>query len=245
MLYLAGVPGKTRKINTKLAEAFRDHPGVIAWHISNELGGECHCPLCQEAFRNWVKRKYGSLQALNHAWNTAFWSHTYQSFDQVESPSPKGDASLHGLNLDWKRFVTDQTADFVKWEISALRDAGAKQPTTINMMYDFKGLDYHKFADIVDFVSWDNYPTWHKEAEAVTAADTAMQHDIMRSIQKKAVLSDGELSVRNKLAAGQQTEKSRACCTPHPCRPWRTDQTASCISRCARAVELPKSFMER
>ena len=64
-------------------------------------------------------------------------------------------------------------------------DAGAKQPTTINMMYDFKGLDYHKFADIVDFVSWDNYPTWHKEAEAVTAADTAMQHDIMRSIQKK------------------------------------------------------------
>ena len=118
---------KTRKINTKLAEAFKDHPGVIAWHISNELGGECHCPLCQEAFRNWVKQKYGSLQALNHAWNTAFWSHTYQSFDQVESPSPKGDASLHGLNLDWKRFVTDQTADFVKWEISALRDAGAKE----------------------------------------------------------------------------------------------------------------------
>ena len=54
---------KTRKINTKLAEAFKDHPGVIAWHISNELGGECHCPLCQEAFRNWVKQKYGSLQA--------------------------------------------------------------------------------------------------------------------------------------------------------------------------------------
>lgn len=118
---------KTRKINTKLAEAFKDHPGVIAWHISNELGGECHCPLCQEAFRNWVKQKYGSLQALNHAWNTAFWSHTYQSFDQVESPSPKGDASLHGLNLDWKRFVTDQTADFVKWEISALRDAASMQ----------------------------------------------------------------------------------------------------------------------
>ena len=67
---------KTRKINTILAEAFRVHPGGIAWHISNELGGECHCPLCQEAFRNWVKQKYGCLQALNHAWNTAFWSHT-------------------------------------------------------------------------------------------------------------------------------------------------------------------------
>lgn len=115
---------KTRIINTKLAEMFKDHPGVIAWHISNEYGGECHCPLCQEAFRGWVKKKYGTLKRLNRAWNTGFWSHTYQSFDQVESPSPKGDSSLHGLNLDWKRFVTDQTADFVKWEIKALRDAG-------------------------------------------------------------------------------------------------------------------------
>ena len=41
---------------------FKDHPGVIAWHISNEYGGECHCPLCQEAFRGWVKKKYGTLE---------------------------------------------------------------------------------------------------------------------------------------------------------------------------------------
>ena len=188
---------KTRIINTKLAEMFKDHPGVISWHISNEYGGECHCPLCQEAFRGWVKKKYGTLERLNRAWNTGFWSHTYQSFDQVESPSPKGDSSLHGLNLDWKRFVTDQTADFVKWEIKALRDAGAEQPSTINMMYNFTGLNYYKFADVIDFVSWDNYPTWHKEAETVTAMDT-----------EKAVLSDGELSFRNELAVRQQAEKT-------------------------------------
>ena len=71
-----------------------------------------------------------------------------------------------------KRFVTDQTADFVNWEIKALRDAGAEQPSTINMMYNFTGLNYYKFADVIDFVSWDNYPTWHKEAETVTAMDT-------------------------------------------------------------------------
>ena len=53
------------------------------------------------------------------------------------------------------------------------------------MMYNFTGLNYYKFADVIDFVSWDNYPTWHKEAETVTAMDTGMQHDIMRSIQKK------------------------------------------------------------
>lgn len=179
---------KTRIMNTKLAEKFKDHPGVIAWHISNEYGGECHCPLCQAAFKNWLKDKYQTVDMMNRAWATTFWSHRYNDFDQVDSPSPRGDSSLHGLNLDWKRFVTDQTVDFVKWEIQALRDAGSDKPTTINMMYDFQGLNYHKFADVVDFVSWDNYPQWHKKEEYLTAMDNGMQHDIMRSIQKKPFL---------------------------------------------------------
>ena len=179
---------KTRIMNTKLAEKFKDHPGVIAWHISNEYGGECHCPLCQAAFKNWLKDKYQTVDKMNRAWATTFWSHRYHDFDQVDSPSPRGDSSLHGLNLDWKRFVTDQTVDFVKWEIRAIRDAGSDKPTTINMMYNFQGLNYHKFADVVDFVSWDNYPQWHKKEEYLTAMDNGMQHDIMRSIQKKPFL---------------------------------------------------------
>ena len=47
---------KVRQINMKLAEHFGDHPGVLMWHISNEYGGECHCPLCQSAFRGWLKK---------------------------------------------------------------------------------------------------------------------------------------------------------------------------------------------
>lgn len=97
---------------------------MILLHISNELGGECHCPLCQEAFRQWLKEKYGTIEELNRRWNTTFWSHTYQSFDQVESPSPRGESMLHALTLDWKRFVTYQTADFAKMEKEALQ-AGA------------------------------------------------------------------------------------------------------------------------
>ena len=95
---------------------------------------------------------------------------------------------LHGLNLDWKRFVTDQTADFVAWEKAAIRAGGSELPVTINMMYDFQGLNYHKFKDLIDVVSWDNYPTWHKEAEEVTALDAALQHDFMRSLMKKPFL---------------------------------------------------------
>lgn len=179
---------KTRIMNTKLAERFGDHPGVIAWHISNEYGGECHCPLCQEAFRQWLKEKYQDVENLNRAWATTFWSHIYTNFDQIESPSPIGESGLHGLNLDWKRFVTDRTVDFAKHEIQAIRDAGSDKPVTINMMYDYKTLNYHKFADVVDFISWDTYPTWHKKEEYLTAMDCGMQHDIMRSIQKKPFL---------------------------------------------------------
>ena len=179
---------KVRIINKKLAEKFGNHPGVIAWHLSNEYGGECHCPLCQEAFREWLKEKYQTIDRLNKAWATTFWSHTYNSFDQIESPSPRGEMAVHGLNLDWKRFVTDRTVDFVKHEIQAIRDGGSDKPTTINMMYDFQGLNYHKFADIIDIVSWDNYPQWHKKEEYLTAMDDGMQHDIMRSIQKRPFL---------------------------------------------------------
>ena len=179
---------KTRLINMELAKRFGNHPGVIAWHISNEYGGECHCELCQEEFRKWLKERYHTIDNLNRAWATTFWSHIYQDFSQIESPSNRGENSLHGLNLDWKRFVTDRTVDFTKHEIQAIRDAGSQKPTTVNLMYDYQGLNYHKFADAVDIISWDNYPQWHKKPEYLTAMDDGMQHDIMRSIQKKPFL---------------------------------------------------------
>ena len=100
---------KTAMVNRKLAEKFGSHPGVILWHISNEYGGECHCPLCQSAFRKWLKERYGTIENLNDQWCTTFWSHTYQNFEQIESPSSIGERNLHALNLDWKRFVTYQT----------------------------------------------------------------------------------------------------------------------------------------
>lgn len=179
---------KTRKMNMELAKRFGNHPGVIAWHISNEYGGECHCELCQEEFRKWLKEKYQTIENLNFSWATTFWSHRYNDFDQIESPSSRGEYWLHGLNLDWKRFVTDRTVDFVRHEIQAIRDDGSEKPTTINLMYDYQGLNYHKFENVVDIISWDNYPQWHKKAECLTAMDSGMQHDIMRSIKRQPFL---------------------------------------------------------
>ena len=176
---------KTAIINRKLAERFGKHPAVILWHISNEFGGECHCPLCQEAFRNWLKEKYKTIENLNDRWSTTFWSHTYNSFEQIESPSPIGETQLHALNLDWKRFVTHQTADFIHHEIQAVRDGGSELPTTANLMYYFDGLNYFELAKEIDVVSWDTYPTWHKQDVIETAYQNGMCHDLMRSLKKK------------------------------------------------------------
>ena len=179
---------KVHAIDKKLAERFGKHPAVMLWHISNEFGGECHCPLCQAKFREWLKEKYGTIENLNKRWCTTFWSHRYNSFDQIESPSTKGENELHALKLDWKRFVTDQTIDFIKNEVDAIREGGSELPVTANLMYDYDGLDYKKFKDVLDIVSWDNYPGWHKKEEYVTAVDAAMQHDLMRSIRKEPFL---------------------------------------------------------
>lgn len=176
---------KTRIINKKLAEKFGKHPAVIMWHISNEYGGECHCPLCQEAFRNWLKERYTSIEEVNKRWYTTFWSHRYQSFEQIESPSPRGEMGLHGLNLDWKRFVTARTKDFLHHEIQCIREGGSELPVTANLMYDFVPLNYFELAKELDIVSWDTYPTWHKKENIEIAYDNGMFHDQMRSLKRK------------------------------------------------------------
>lgn len=179
---------KVQIINTKLAERYKEHPALIAWHISNEYGGQCHCELCQEKFREWLKKKYhGNIDELNQAWWTSFWSHTYTEWSQIESPAPHGERTIMGLSLDWKRFTTDQTIDFFKHEIEPLRRITPDIPVTTNFD-DFvdieNGIDYWKFAPYVDFVSWDNYPYWHGERpDPIEGSRRAFIHDINRSLK--------------------------------------------------------------
>jgi beta-galactosidase len=172
---------KVRQMNRRLAERYADHPALLVWHLSNEYSGECHCDLCRAAFREWVRAKYGSLAAVNQAWWTAFWSHTYTDWGQIEPPSPVGETSVHGLNLDWKRFVTDQTVDFMRNEIAALREFSTA-PVTTNMMGTFPGLNYWKLAPHLDVISWDSYPVWHSGDDVQLAAEVAFLHDLNRSL---------------------------------------------------------------
>ena len=180
---------KVREMNRRLAERYGKDPTVIAWHISNEYSGECHCPLCVDAFRNFLREKYrGDIGALNQAWWTTFWSHTYDSFDQIDPPGPLTEQGVHGLNLDWHRFVTHQTRDFILAETAPLKELTPNLPVTINMMYEFYDLDYHALADVMDFASWDSYPEWHNGDDTIIAQRAAFWHDLYRSLKRKPFL---------------------------------------------------------
>lgn len=180
---------KVRAINTQLAQRYGQNPAVIAWHISNEYSGECHCPLCANAFRDYLKEKYhGSIQELNHAYWATFWSKTYDSFDQIEPPGMLTEDGLHGLNLDWRRFVTHQTTSFIENEIQPIRNYSPQLPVTINMMYEFYDLDYHKVANVIDIASWDAYPEWHNGDDTVIAQRAAFWHDLYRGLKKRPFL---------------------------------------------------------
>lgn len=179
---------KTAIMNRKLGERYGSHPAVVGWHISNEYLGECHCGYCQEAFRDWLRKKYATLDALNLAWWTSFWAHTYTDWAQIESPAYHGEFMVHGQNLDWRRFVTDRTVDFCRHEIAAVREAGSTLPVTTNM-HMIDTLDYRKLAEPIDVVSWDAYPTWHdRQDDSMLAASFAFYHDLYRSLKRKPFL---------------------------------------------------------
>jgi beta-galactosidase len=193
---------KVTIINTKLAERYGDHPALLVWHISNEYNGECHCDLCYAAFRAWLKKRYGSLDALNQAWWATFWSHRYTDWTQIEPV----DKSVHGLMLDWKRFVTDQTVDFFRHEIKALEQITPNVPVTTNMMGLFPGLNYWKFAPYVDVISWDSYPRWHGSYEDWELAPAiGFVHDLNRSLKggKPFMLLESTPSATNWMEVGR------------------------------------------
>lgn len=132
----------------------------------------------------------GSLEEVNHAWWATFWSHTYTAWEQIESPAPHGETQVHGLNLDWRRFVSEQTINFCSHEMSAVRGYNPELPITTNM-HNIDGIDYREMAKILDVVSWDAYPDWgytEDNDDARLAAWTAMHHDMFRTFKHKPFL---------------------------------------------------------
>lgn len=177
---------KTREIARQLAERYGNHSRLLAWHMSNEYGGADYGEDSILQFRDWLKTKFaGDLDALNHAYWTGFWGHTFGRWDQIFPPGPPyGETAIHGLTVDWQRFVTDQTLDFMLNEAAPLREISPQVPVTTNMMGTYPGLDYRKFAPHMDFICWDSYPAFQdRHDDPDTWIQVSFRHDLMRSLK--------------------------------------------------------------
>lgn len=171
-----------RAMNTRLAERYGSDPALALWHVSNEYLGYCYCDLCFAGFREWLQRRYGSLDRLNHAYWARFWSHTFTDWEQIRHI----DLSIHGLSLDWKRYMTDLCADFFRAEAEPLRALTPHIPLTTNF-HGIDHYDYFRLAREIDIASWDSYPRWHADPstfdESATAAEAAFRFDLNRCLK--------------------------------------------------------------
>lgn len=176
----------SRALAAHVAERYAGTPGLVAWHVCNEYGGGgglCYCDHCAEAFRTWLKNKYGTVEALNKAWCANFWSHTIYDWGDVVPPVSYGDGIsdakcvVSGLQMDYRRFQNQAQLACYTNERDAIRAYDAATPITTNLMGTFKDLDYFEWAKEMDVVSWDNYPGMD-----TPPSFTAMCHDLMRGI---------------------------------------------------------------
>jgi beta-galactosidase len=172
------------RIAKTLAERYKNEPAVVLWHVSNEFGGECYCENCEKKFRDWLKQRYGSLEALNEAWNTRFWSQTYTGWDQIVVPNEltvqwgPTSTSQQAIVLDYLRFNSHNILECYKLERDAIKAVIPGAVVTTNFMAAYRPLNYREWAKELDIIAWDNYP--YPEH---TPAFTAMMHAIMRSLK--------------------------------------------------------------
>ncbi len=172
---------KAVELVQRLAERYGTHPALRMWHVNNEFGCEtrsCYCDACAAAFRFWLQARYQSLESLNFAWGTDFWSQRYYGWEDILPPRISPAQNNPGQCLDYQRFMSDSLLTCYRGEADILRELTPSIPITTNLMVAFKPADYFSWAPHLDIISFDNYP-----ALSTSPWETALTHDLMRSLK--------------------------------------------------------------
>lgn len=168
------------RIVGKIAETFGGNESVIGWQIDNEMSMLCYCDECQRQFQNWLQAKYGSLETLEQAWGTIFWSQTYTDWSQIPLPWKTAGVPNPSLALDYRRFFSQCYVDFQNRQIDIIRQH-SNAPITHNFMGFWpENINYQQLSNGLDFISWDCYP--YGDIEPATMA---FQHDTVRGFRQK------------------------------------------------------------
>lgn len=167
------------EIAEKMAQRYGHNPNVVGWQLDNEYSAASFDPVSKAQFHEWLRKKYGSVENLNHRWTTAYWSQTYDSFDEVPVHSERQNP---GLLLDWKRFVSDTWKSYSENQISAIRPhADKRQFITTNTMGWFSGFDEYTVHSDLDIAAWDDYVG----GQDYDYIDNGARHDLTRGFKNK------------------------------------------------------------
>lgn len=186
------------RITRILADALSDHPALGGWQTDNEYG--CHgttysySSAALDGFRRWLEQKYGNIDALNTAWGNVFWSMEYSRFEQIELPNLLVCEAAPAHELDFRRYSSDQVAEFNNVQFDILKAATPDLPVIHNFMSRYAEFDHYDVAETLDVASWDSYPLGHlatsNEPEEIKQLylrqgdpdNAAFHHDLYRSV---------------------------------------------------------------
>ncbi|MGI9418624.1 MAG: beta-galactosidase [Geminicoccaceae bacterium] len=153
---------ETARICLQIARRYGDHPAVVGWQLDNEYG--CHdtvlsyAPHCRHAFQRWLERRHGTIERLNEAWGTVFWSQEYTDFTQIGLPNQTVTEAHPAHRLDFQRFSSDQVIDYNRMQAEIIRQHSPERFISHNCMGLFHDFDHRALAADLDVVTWDSYP---------------------------------------------------------------------------------------
>ncbi|WP_299346988.1 beta-galactosidase [uncultured Maritalea sp.] len=153
---------EAKRITKLFAERYGKNPYVKAWQIDNEYGDHntiySFSDDATHAFRNWLQKKYGTIDKLNEAWGNTFWSMRYNSFEEIDTQRNMLCMTTPSHEVDYIEFSSDQVCAFNKAQVDIVRALSPNRPTTHNFMGHNPDFDHYKVGEDLDFASWDSYP---------------------------------------------------------------------------------------
>ncbi|MFD6176398.1 MULTISPECIES: beta-galactosidase [unclassified Isoptericola] len=166
-------------IAEQVAARYAGHPAVRMWHAGNEYGQVCFCDRCADRFRDWLRARYGTLDALNAAWATTVWSQEYGDWAEVLPPRVAPYHRNPSQELDFRRFSSDLLLDLYREQKAAVRRHDPDRPVTTNLMGFFGGVDPHAWRGDLDVIADDAYPD---PASPDAPADAALVNHLARGL---------------------------------------------------------------
>jgi beta-galactosidase len=167
------------QIALEMAQRYGHNPNVLGWQIDNELAAPSFDASAKLQFHQWLRHRYGTIAELNRRWATAYWSQTYDSFDEIPVHAKSENPALL---LDWKRFVSDTWASYLANQIAVIRQHAARsQFITTNTMHWNTGFDHYVVHRDLDLAAWDDYfPDGHLDPIL-----NAAEHDLVRGYKQR------------------------------------------------------------